>query len=145
MIPARNYSFARVSIFVGGRDIVGFTEDGISITPMADFAEPIVGADGMVVIAESNDERHEVLLNMMEGSPGYKDLADLFEIQKSQAIKEGLEFIMEDYVIGDKISEKAAFFTALPALTKSKGVKKSVSHACELCIELSFDFIIRQL
>jgi len=63
---------------------------------------------------------------MMEGSPGYKDLADLFEIQKSQAIKEGLEFIMEDYVIGDKISEKAAFFTALPALTKSKGVNARI-------------------
>jgi hypothetical protein len=126
MIPARTYSFAHVSIFLGGREIVGFMEDGITITPVSDFAESVVGADGGVVVSETNDERHECVLNMMEGSLGFKDLADLFEIQRTQNPKQGLEFIMEDYVIGDKISERSAFFTGRPALTKAKGVTARV-------------------
>ena len=122
MIPSHAYSFSQVSIFLGGRDIVGFTEDGITITPMTDFAESVVGADGAVVIATSQDNRHEVLMNMMEGSSGYKDIGELFELQNIQNPIQKLSFIMDDYISGDKISTDEAFILGRPALTKAKGV-----------------------
>lgn len=126
MIPTHTYHFSQVSVFLGGREIVGFAEDGITITPVSDYAESTVGADGGVVVARSSDERHEVLFNMQEGSIGYRNLADLFEIQSLQDNPEGLEFIMEDNISGDKVSDKEGFFTGRPVLTKAKAVTARV-------------------
>lgn len=121
--PVKTYDLTKVFLIVGGYRIGGFGESGgIEIEWSSGVAEPTVGADGEAAISRTNDNSAKVTITVMETSKSYRDLAELYQAQKGQDAVQRLEFLCEDTISGDKVTDQFAVFTAMPGISKARKV-----------------------
>ena len=119
--PIKTYKLSNVYLLLGGYRIGGFGESGgVEFEYGADLGEATVGADGQTTFSYSNDNTMTATITVMETSKSYKDLAALMQAQVAQEVISRLEFLMNDEVNGDKISDKYATFVTRPTPNKAK-------------------------
>lgn len=120
MDPLSTYDLKEVNLIVGGRDISGYGEGGgIEFESSADVLVPLVGATGSAVVSRTNNHAALCTITVGEWTQSYKDLAELMQEQQGQAPIEALDFLMEDPLNGDEISDQFAAFVQRPLPNKA--------------------------
>ena len=80
------YSFKNVICAIGSHMPSGFAGDNcITITPQGDGITDEAGADGEVVVSNSDDPRYEVKMIFMYGSKSNAVLRKLYNLQKQSS------------------------------------------------------------
>lgn len=113
------------TISLNGIKLGGFGETAaVSYEFVNDRAEHMAGADGIVVISNTNDDRLVATLTFMETSKSYAYVYGLYVAQQA-AIRAGqriptLAYYHEDRINGDRVSAPDAVFITVPGPTKEK-------------------------
>ena len=119
--PLKTYDLNSVFLVIGGRRIGGFGEDGgIEFEFSTERGEMAIIADGQATFSQTNNNLMFATVTVMETSKSYRDLADLYTTQAAEAPKERLNFLMEDELSGDKVTDQYAVFIAVPAPSKGR-------------------------
>ena len=121
--PLRTYDLGKVNLVIGSFAITGFGDgDAVTIEPVEAAGEVTHGADGEATFSRSNVKTHTVTISLMATSRAYKDLMDLYEVQRLEAPIAELPFLMQDEITGDLVRSRYFVFTDVPSITKSKTV-----------------------
>ena len=67
-----------------------------------------------------------VNITVMETSKSYRDLADLYTTQATQRPIERLNYLHEDELNGDKVTDQYAAFVQIPAPSKARAAGERV-------------------
>lgn len=79
LFSLQTYDPKKVIVIFGGAEIHGFAEDSIlTIKPLGEGIKSVVGCDGEVVRTISCDDRHEVTINLSQGSSGNDILTAIY-------------------------------------------------------------------
>jgi len=74
----KTYDPKKVIVVFGGVSITGYADGTfVSVAPATERFSKVVGADGEVARARSNDNTHEVTITLMQTSASNDDLADI--------------------------------------------------------------------
>ena len=125
-----SYNLSAVFMMIGGIEVTGFGDgDVITFTHPEDLVEPVVGADGEVVMSGlSNDHMMaEIILQPTSAAYTllYQELVAQHPATGAVAI-EPLSFICRDTINGETVSSPNAVFLNRPEVTMGKTVGERV-------------------
>lgn len=116
------YNFKANRLLIGGFEIGGYDDDGgIEYEFGDDIHRHVSTADGETVISRVNDFRLTATVTLKETSKGYKRLANLLRIQKSNELGiDPLPFIHVDPINGDIVASPYSIFINHPSPSKAR-------------------------
>lgn len=120
--PFRYYRFADVELYIGGKRIQEYGEDGeISFEYSNDLVEQTKGADGVPVYSENAGGTMTCTLTVSQLGLGYKQLAALIQAQiNAPAGGLAVPFLLRNPAQGDLVASPWCVFLNRTPLTLSR-------------------------
>ncbi|QIG73255.1 putative structural protein [Rhizobium phage RHph_N17] len=123
MTQSSAYSMKNVAATVNGQPVIGFWDgdDAVSVAPLADVGQMMVGADGSSIFSQSANEGATITLRLQHTSPTHKLLMQQMALQRARGIRlTGFPVSVIDTDSQEGGSTDQAFIQQAP--TDTKGV-----------------------
>ncbi len=126
----QSYNLSAVFLMIQGIEVTGFGDgDVITFTHPEDLVEPVVGADGEVVMSGLSNDHMECEIILLPTTAAYALLYQLLvEQHPATGAKriESLSFICRDTINGETVTSAQAVFLNRPEVTMGKTVGERV-------------------
>jgi hypothetical protein len=119
---ATSYAAKNVTSTVDGQKVLGLWDgdDAITVEPLADIGEMLVGADGTGLFSQSSNEGATITLRLQHTSPTHRLLSQRLARQRAPGIRvTGFPFTVVDVDSGEGGSASEVFIQTAP--TDQKG------------------------